>query len=183
MMPMRSARASSASSRVRKSCASKRYCTLAAVLIFRDRLDLLLGGLQRVAEMRVGVGLVAFLLLDARDILRIEALQGRQPEAVQQNAGQHEAAGPEDIFEHEAFLPDPLVFKIEPLLAGWQSSTRSFADRPHGKKCRDRASDNPRSAFRQGATRCGGRLRRHRPPDKAGRAARRPNRSASRLRS
>jgi hypothetical protein len=72
---------------------------------FGDLLDLLLGGFERMTDVRRGVGLVALLLLDARNILRIETLQGGQPEAVQQNTGQHEAAGPEDIFEHEAFLP------------------------------------------------------------------------------
>ena len=91
-----------------KICASNRYCTRVAGLDFLTCFDLFLGHFQGVADMGAGVGLVALLLGDARDILGVEALQSRQAEAVEQDAGQHEGAGPKNIFHQHpdsAWMP------------------------------------------------------------------------------
>ena len=55
---------------------------------------LLVGDIQGMAEMGIGVGLVARLLGDALDIFLVELLQPRQPKLVESDAGQHESAGP-----------------------------------------------------------------------------------------
>ena len=68
-----------------------------AGLDFLHLFHLLIGHIQGMAEMGIGVGLVALLLGDARDIGRVEPLQPGQAEAVKADANQHKSTRPKNI--------------------------------------------------------------------------------------
>ena len=74
-------------------CFEQIMCDVAG-LDFLHLFHLLGGHVQGVADMGVGVGLVALLLGDAGDIGLVEALQPRQTVAIKSNTGEHKAASP-----------------------------------------------------------------------------------------
>ena len=68
-----------------------------AGLDFLHPFDLLVGHIQGMAEMGIGIGLVALLLGDARDIGLIETFQPGQAEAVKADTGQDKTTRPQKV--------------------------------------------------------------------------------------
>jgi len=68
---------------------------------------LLVGDIQGVADMGMGVGTVALLLRDARDIGFVEPLQPRQAVPVEADTDQHKNTGPKNIYHQDtkAWMP------------------------------------------------------------------------------